>query len=111
MTATARPSLPTYSASESVHFLGRLFALGMLTVLCIDDDRENSCCAKRFLRAELFRVLTANTGADGIARANEHRCDAGVLDYSIPDMNGEEVARRRSQTYRLSFALVMHSLC
>jgi CheY-like chemotaxis protein len=65
----------------------------MLTILCIDDDREALLLREAVFRAEGFQVLTAPTGRQGIALANEQSCDVVVLDYSLPDMNGDEVAR------------------
>lgn len=65
----------------------------MLTILCIDDDRETLATREAVLRAEGFQVLTANDGQTGIALANEHAVDVVVLDYSMPDMTGEDIAR------------------
>ena len=45
------------------------------------------------LRAEGFHVFIAHTGAEGISLTDQEKCDAVVLDYLIPDMCGEEVAR------------------
>jgi CheY-like chemotaxis protein len=65
----------------------------MLTILCIDDDPDILATREVVLRAEGFHVLTANTGTKGLALANGYAIDLVVLDYSMPDMTGEEVAR------------------
>lgn len=69
----------------------------MLTVLCIDDDRQTLGIREVVLRAEGFQVLTAHDGRSGIALANENAIDVVVLDYSMPDMTGEDVARMLRQ--------------
>ena len=80
-----------------MRFLGQLFAPRMLTILCIDDDLQTLALRQVVLRAESFLVLSASTGQSGIALANQHNIDVVVLDYSMPDMDGEEVARRLKQ--------------
>ena len=65
----------------------------MLTVLCIDDDRQTLMLRETILRAEGFHVFVSHTGAEGISLANQEKCDAVVLDYLMPDMCGENVAR------------------
>jgi CheY-like chemotaxis protein len=65
----------------------------MLTVLCIDDDRQVLSVRKAVLGAAGFQVLSANEAREGIAVANQEEIDVVVLDYSMPGMNGEEVAR------------------
>ena len=71
----------------------------MLTILCIDDDLQTLALRQVVLRAESFLVLSASTGQSGIALANQHNIDVVVLDYSMPDMDGEEVARRLKQQF------------
>ncbi len=65
----------------------------MLTILCIDDDRAVLTLRAQVLHSCGFEVITATDGFTGIALTREHEVDSVVLDYSMPGMNGEEVAR------------------
>ena len=66
----------------------------MKTVLCIDDDSTGLSLRKMMLEAEAYYVFTANNGEEGLALLNAQRIDAVILDYRMPEMNGDEVARR-----------------
>jgi two-component system OmpR family response regulator len=63
------------------------------TVLCIDDDWRTLAIREAIFHAEGFRVFSVTKGSDGIGLAHQYDFDAIVLDYAMPDMNGEEVAR------------------
>lgn len=41
-----------------------------------------------------FEVLTASTGIDGQQQVEKHSPDVILLDYSLPDIKGDEVCRR-----------------
>ena len=71
----------------------------MLTILSIDDDPQSLSLREDVLRAEGFQVLNASSGPEGIALANEHTIDLVVLDYSMPEMDGEQVAKILRQTH------------
>lgn len=65
----------------------------MPLVLCIDDDRSSLAMRKLVLEAHGYDVLTATGGHMGIKLARNTDCDAVVLDFQMPVMNGEQVAR------------------
>ena len=65
-----------------------------IVVLCIDDNRSGLESRKLMLEAKGFRVLIAQDGATGLEIAAREEVDAVVLDYRMPDMDGEEVAAR-----------------
>jgi len=48
---------------------------------------------KALLEMSGFAVLIASDGPAGLAIAEEQPIDAVILDYEMPGMNGEEVAR------------------
>ncbi|MDI3493645.1 MAG: hypothetical protein PWP17_1529 [Desulfomicrobiaceae bacterium] len=77
--AAADPALP-YGAS------GR--------VLVVEDDPINRMAATHLLSRLGYEVLTAATGADGVAVEAAEAVDAVLLDIQLPDMDGVEVARR-----------------
>jgi len=63
------------------------------TVLVVDDDElvRRLCC--RMLQKMGFSTLAASGGQEAVRRfqSDASRIRAVVLDYSMPDMNGEEV--------------------
>jgi len=62
------------------------------TVLCIDDNRDVLECEKEFLESFGYTVLTAPSGGEGLELASTHPVDVVVVDYCMPEMNGQEVA-------------------
>ena len=67
-------------------------ALQSAVVLCIDDDEEVLECEKSFLESFGYTVLTAASGGKGLELASKHSVDVVILDYFMPEMNGQEVA-------------------
>lgn len=68
------------------------------TVLCVDDEKIGLRVRKIMLESRGYRVLTANSGPEGLQVFDENEVDLVVLDYYMPDQNGGEVAaemRRR----------------
>jgi two-component system cell cycle sensor histidine kinase/response regulator CckA len=61
-------------------------------VLCIDDNRDVLECEKAFLESCGYTVLTAPSGGEGLQLASIHSVDIVVVDYFMPEMNGQEVA-------------------
>jgi|ERR1017187_725877 CheY-like chemotaxis protein len=61
-------------------------------LLCIDDNEDVLECEKSFLESFGYSVLTAASGGEGLELASKHSVDVVILDYFMPEMNGEEVA-------------------
>jgi len=58
-------------------------------ILVIDDDAQIRAVASASLSlVGKWEVLTAASGAEGIAQATEHRPDAILLDVMMPGMDG-----------------------
>ncbi len=71
----------------------------MATILCIDciDDEPSVLEIQRaLLESKGYKVLTAPDGATGIALARKHPTDAVLLDFSMPGMDGNQVAHERT---------------
>jgi CheY-like chemotaxis protein len=66
-------------------------------VLCVDDEPIGLQVRKILLERAGYRVLTAEDGPVGLALFNEEPVEVVVLDYSMPGMNGGEVASRMRQ--------------
>ena len=67
-------------------------ALQSAVLLCIDDNEDVLECEKSFLESFGYSVLTAASGSKGLELASKHSVDVVILDYFMPEMNGQEVA-------------------
>jgi CheY-like chemotaxis protein len=65
---------------------------GRPTVLAIDDEPAAVEMYRAMLEPSGFDVVVATSGTAGVAAAKRHRPDAVVLDLTMPDMDGFEVA-------------------
>jgi CheY-like chemotaxis protein len=61
-------------------------------VLCIDDYEDMLDCEKAFLESFGYGVLTAPGGGKGLELASIYSVDVVIVDYSMPEMSGHEVA-------------------
>jgi CheY-like chemotaxis protein len=59
---------------------------------CIDDNKDLLECEKSFLESFGYTVLTAPSGGKGLEVAFIHSVDVVIVDYFMPEMNGQEVA-------------------
>jgi serine phosphatase RsbU (regulator of sigma subunit)/DNA-binding response OmpR family regulator len=66
------------------------------TVLVVDDSPENRYVARRYLARAGFEIWEAETGAEGLRRAQDDP-DLILLDVHLPDIDGFEVCRRLKQ--------------
>jgi len=67
-------------------------ALQSAVVLCIDDNEDVLECEKSFLESFGYTVLTAPNGGQGLELASIQPVDVVVVDYFMPEMNGQDVA-------------------
>lgn len=68
------------------------------TILVADDEASIRDLARLYLEKEGFRVLTAENGAQALARAKSDSPALLVLDLMMPEMDGWEVCRRLRAT-------------
>ena len=61
-------------------------------ILCIDDDESVLECETAFLENFGYTVLTAPSGDQGLELASRNWIDVVIVDYCMPEMNGQEVA-------------------
>jgi CheY-like chemotaxis protein len=64
------------------------------TILCIDDHRNGLIGRKMLLEYHGYEVLEATGGSEGLKLFASHAVDAVVLDYHMPGMNGDVVAKK-----------------
>ena len=61
-------------------------------ILCVDDERSGLLMRRLLLEAHGYRVLTAESGTDGIAILSGEAIDLVLLDYMMPSEDGGAVA-------------------
>ncbi|HEU5450723.1 MAG TPA: response regulator [Terriglobales bacterium] len=65
----------------------------MATLLCIDDELSILELRKLLLQQQGYDVRTAESGEKGLELFRREAVDAVLLDYFMPGMKGDEVAR------------------
>jgi DNA-binding response OmpR family regulator len=68
----------------------------METVLVVEDERDIRELLRRYLERAGLAVLTAATGAEGLAKLDECRPDLLLLDLGLPDIDGVELLEHAS---------------
>ena len=66
-------------------------------VLCVDDEKSGLTIRRMMFESLGYQVLTALDGPGGIELLAANPVDAVVLDFSMPGMKGDVVARRMRQ--------------
>jgi CheY-like chemotaxis protein len=61
-------------------------------ILCIDDEPVGLQVRKIMLQRHGYEVLTAPSGPEGLKLFAANPVNAVVLDYSMPGMNGGQIA-------------------
>jgi CheY-like chemotaxis protein len=79
------------------------------TILIVDDDETQRRLLGELLGPLGFTVLAAAGGLECLALAERHQPDLVLLDVSMPDIDGFEVARRLRRSLRERPAIVMLS--
>ena len=67
-------------------------------ILCVDDEVVGLQVRKILLERAGYEVLTALDGLSGLEVFKSQPIQAVILDYTMPGMNGGEVADRMRQT-------------
>ncbi|SFS15595.1 Response regulator receiver domain-containing protein [Granulicella pectinivorans] len=66
-------------------------------ILCVDDEVVGLQVRKIMLERAGYKVLTAPDGRTGLEVFKAEPVQAVILDYTMPGMNGGEVANRMRQ--------------
>lgn len=69
------------------------------TLLCIDDEQNILNSLKRLLRKEDFRVLTANSGVEGLQLLADNDVHVVLSDQRMPGMNGTEFLKKVKEAH------------
>ncbi len=67
---------------------------GSTSILSVDDDAEILYSRQKILEAAGYEVLNACDGEHALGICASVPIDLVVLDYSMPGLNGEQVARK-----------------
>jgi hypothetical protein len=76
-------------------------------ILVVDDKRENLVLLQAILAKMDAQVVMAASGQEALAILEEHRVAVVLLDVSMPEMDGFEVARRMHANQRLAHVPVI----
>jgi CheY-like chemotaxis protein len=77
------------------------------TLLLVDDEPSILSSLRRLLRNEGYRILTANSGSEGLQVLAEHAVDVIVSDQRMPGMTGVEFLRTVRQLYPDTVRIVL----
>ena len=77
------------------------------TLLLVDDEESILLALKRLLRREDYRILCAQSGAEGLELLAKNDVDVVVTDQRMPQMTGEEFLRRTKDLYPQTVRIVL----
>ncbi len=103
----ALPLLDVTPAASALPAAGAGRAPGTLKLLVVDDNLDAAATLGMLLEACGHEVIVEHDSAAALARARAERPDACLLDIGLPDMDGNELARRlRAQPETADAALI-----
>lgn len=76
-------------------------------ILVVDDNADICTLIRIALTNKGLDVRTAANGRDGVRVFCEFHPDVVLLDYILPDMNGNDVARTIKATGHVSYIITM----
>src|SRR5258708_21084996 len=63
-----------------------------LSVVCIDDNEQVLECCRAIVHSHNYSVQTAARAMDGIEMVRQTNPDLLIVDYQMPDLQGDQVA-------------------
>lgn len=72
--------------------------MGGASVLIVDDDKSILRNLEKVLSSEGYRVETAMTGREAIAKSETGFYNIALLDIKLPDMEGTELLEKMDET-------------
>jgi DNA-binding response OmpR family regulator len=70
------------------------------TILAVDDDEGILRLMEQILQSRRYRVLTARTGREALAKVKESLPDLVILDGMLPEVHGFEICRQLKTSER-----------
>ncbi|PWF42080.1 EAL domain-containing protein [Massilia glaciei] len=77
------------------------------TLLSVDDEAHVTSALQRALRSEGYRILTAASGAEGLAVLAENHADVILSDQRMPGMSGVDFLRNAKRRHPNTVRLVL----
>jgi len=77
------------------------------TLLLVDDEANIVAALKRIFRADGYRILTANSGPEGLEILKDNRVDVIISDQRMPNMTGVEFLRQAKKRYPATVRIVL----
>jgi response regulator RpfG family c-di-GMP phosphodiesterase len=77
------------------------------TILLVDDEINILSALKRTLRRDGYTILTANSGAEGLALLAQHEVGVIISDQRMPHMTGVEFLRKVKMLYPKTLRIVL----
>ena len=77
------------------------------TLLLVDDEPHIVSSLKRLFRKDGYRIVTAQSGAEGLQRMAEYDVDVVVSDQRMPGITGVEFLRRVKELYPDTIRMVL----
>ncbi len=66
-------------------------------ILCVDDNEQDLSVLKFMLATNGYRVVSASNGRDAIDLFADNAVDLVLSDYTMPQMNGDQLVNRLKQ--------------
>jgi diguanylate cyclase (GGDEF)-like protein/PAS domain S-box-containing protein len=77
------------------------------TLLLVDDEPDEIAALQQLLQGDGYRILTATSGAEGLALMASHAIDVVVSDQDMPGMTGLEFLHQASVLHPESMRIVL----
>jgi diguanylate cyclase (GGDEF)-like protein/PAS domain S-box-containing protein len=77
------------------------------TVLLVDDEPHIVAALKRLLRPDGYRILSADSGPEGLAMLASHPVDIIVADQRMPGMTGVQFLREAKRLHPQTIRIVL----
>ncbi len=78
-----------------------------IKILCVDDEQNVLNALRRLFLDDEYEVLTANSGADGLALQEREHAQIIISDYRMPAMNGVEFLREVNKKWPDTVRIVL----
>jgi two-component system, OmpR family, response regulator CpxR len=66
-------------------------------ILCVDDNEQDLSVLTFMLSTNGYRVLATNNCQEAVGIFAENLVDLALIDFSMPQMNGDQLVRRLKQ--------------
>ena len=71
----------------------------VITILCVDDEKNILSSLRRLLRPEGYEIQLANSGAEGLDILSKMPIDLVISDMRMPEMNGAQFLEKVYELY------------